>query len=295
MDITCIQNITILGVGLIGGSLGAALKRIDFPGTLIGLGRRRSSLEIALDKGIVDNITLDFAEAIEPADIVVVCTPVELIPEMVKRACEHAKDGCVITDVGSVKRQIVEEVDRFLPENLHFVGAHPMAGSEKSGPAAADPDLFKNADCILTPTKKTTEESVQLVRSLWESVGANTSIMSPTEHDFLIAAASHLPHLVACVLTETVNEFSNNKGKALDFTATGFKDTTRIASGSPEIWKNIFLQNGDMLIPIIDKFVENIEEFGRLLVNKDEESIQRALKRAKAIRDILRTNLPKSR
>jgi len=287
MDITCIQNITILGVGLIGGSLGLALKRIDFPAKLIGLGRRRSSLEIALEKGTVDEITTDFAEAIEPADVVVVCTPVESIPEMVERTCEYAKDGCVITDVGSVKRQIVTEVDRFLPEKLHFVGAHPMAGSEKSGATAAKSDLFEGAVCILTPTEKTTEKSVQLVRSLWESVGANTKIMSPTEHDSLIAAASHLPHLVACLLAKTVSECGNDVGKALDFTATGFKDTTRIASGSPEIWKSIFLQNGDMLIPIIEKFVENIEEFKRLLLNKDEEGIQRLLKLAKEIRDIL--------
>ena len=285
MDTTRIKNITILGVGLIGGSLGLALKKRDFPVKLVGLGRRWSSLEIALAKGAVHQITLNFAEAIEPADMVVVCTTVETIPEMVQRVCEHAKDDCVITDVGSVKRQIVAEVNSFLPENLHFVGAHPMAGSEKRGATAAKSDLFEGANCILTPTEKTSEKSLQIVRALWESVGANTRVMSPAEHDFLIAAASHLPHLVACVLTQTVSEFGNEVGAALDFTATGFKDTTRIASGAPEIWQSILLQNSDMLIPMLEKFVANIEEFKRLLANKNEESIQGRLKTAKEIRD----------
>jgi len=285
MDITRVKNITILGVGLIGGSFGLALKRIDFPAKLIGLGRRRSSLEVALEKGTVDKITLNFAEAIENADIVLVCTTVETIPEMVKRICEHARNDCIITDVGSVKRQIVAEVDSFLPENLHFVGAHPMAGSEKRGATAARSDLFEGANCILTPTENTNKKALQLVSSLWESVGANIKIMSPDEHDFLIAAASHLPHLVACVLTKTVSEFGNDVGTALDFAATGFKDTTRIASGSPEIWKSILSQNSDMLIPMLEKFAENIEEFKRLLANKNVENIQGMLKNAKEIRD----------
>jgi len=280
-----IKNITILGVGLIGGSLGLALKKYNFSGSIMGLGRRLSTLEMALKKGAVDKITLDFAEAIEPADIVVISTPVELIAPMVEKVAKYAKDGCIITDVGSVKRMPISIIESFLPENLHFVGTHPMAGSEKSSVVAARADLFENALCILTPTEETEPKALEMIESLWRTVGANVTVMSPKEHDFLIAAASHLPHLTACLLTQTVGDIRNSAGNALDFTATGFSDTTRIASGSPEIWTGIFRQNADMLIPMIEQLMANLEAFRKILADKDEAQLEKNLKKAKRIRD----------
>ncbi|HIE29214.1 TPA: prephenate dehydrogenase [Candidatus Poribacteria bacterium] len=287
-----IQNITILGVGLIGGSLGLALRKHNFSGTIMGLGRRLSTLEIALKKGAVDGITLNFAEAIESTDIVVISTPVELIAPMTKQVAKYAKDGCIITDVGSVKRVPVSIIESFLLTslrsqnvNLHFVGAHPMAGSEKFGASAAQANLFENALCILTPTEKTNLKALEMIKSLWRTVGANVTVMSPTEHDFLIAAASHLPHLTACLLARTVGDIQNSAGNALDFTSTGFSDTTRIASGSPDIWKGIFMQNADMLIPLIETLIENLEAFRKTLVEKDEEQLERILTQAKRVRD----------
>ena len=279
------KNITILGVGLIGGSLGLALKKHKFSGTIMGLGRRLSTLEIALEKGAVDKITLDFAEAIESANIVVISTPVELIAPMAEQVVKHAKNGCIITDVGSVKRLPISIIESFLPKNLHFVGAHPMAGSEKSSVVAARADLFETALCILTPTEKTNPKSLKMIESLWRNVGANVTVMSPTEHDFLIAAASHLPHLTACLLAQTVGDIRNSAGSALDFTATGFSDTTRIASGSPEIWKGIFMQNADMLIPMVEKLMENLAAFKKILADKDESQLEKVLRQAKNIRD----------
>lgn len=283
-----VQNITILGVGLIGGSLGLALKKHNFSGTIIGLGRRLSTLELALKIGAVDKITLDFAEAIEPADIVVISTPVELIAPMAKQVAKYAKDGCIITDVGSVKRMPIAIIESFCPENLHFVGAHPMAGSEKSGVVVARADLFENALCILTPNEKTEPEALEMIKSLWRTVGANVTIMSPTEHDFLIAAASHLPHLTACILAQTVGDIRNSAGNALEFTATGFADATRIASGSPEIWKGIFMQNTDMLLPMIEQLRENLAMFKKILADKDELQLEKILTRAKKIRDSIK-------
>jgi prephenate dehydrogenase len=279
------KNITILGVGLIGGSLGLALKKHKFSGTIMGLGRRLSTLGIALEKGAVDRITLDFAEAIESANIVVISTPVELIAPMAEQVVKYAKDGCIITDVGSVKRMPISIIESFLPENLYFVGAHPMAGSEKSSVAAARADLFENALCILTPTENTNPKALKMIEFLWRTVGANVTVMSPTEHDFLIAAASHLPHLTACLLAKTVGDIRNDAGNALDFTATGFADTTRIASGSPEIWKGIFMQNADMLIPMIEQLMANLEAFKKILADKDEAQLEKILTQAKKVRD----------
>ena len=280
-----IQNITILGVGLIGGSLGLALKKHNFSGTIVGLGRRLSTLEIAKKKGAVDRITLDFAEAIESADIVVISTPVKLIAPMAKQVAKYARAGCIITDVGSVKRMPISIIESFLPENLHFVGGHPMAGTEKSGAVAAQADLFENALCILTPTERTNPKSLEMIESFWRTTRANITVMSPTEHDFLIAAASHLPHLTACLLAQTVGDIRNSAGNALDFTATGFSDTTRIASGSPEMWKGIFMQNADMLIPMIEQLMENLEAFKKILADKDESQLEKILGQAKRVRD----------
>ncbi len=293
-DFSQIKNITILGVGLIGGSLGLALKAKGFRGEITGLGRRTHTLDIALERHVVDNATTDFQDGIHGADLVVIGTPVDLIPEMVQRiAAIRTADArpLLITDVGSIKSQIVEEIESFLtvPEygHLHFVGSHPMAGSEKTSVAAARANLFDGAKCILTPTDKTHPQALQLVTTLWTSVDTQVCHLSPTEHDLLIAGASHLPHLIASILTKTVGEIGNDRARALDFAATGFRDTTRIAAGAPQIWRAIFMQNARSLLPMIDSTIENLTEFKGLLENQDDVEIERVLAHAKMLRDTL--------
>jgi len=277
------KRIAIIGVGLIGGSLGLALRRKGFDGVIEGYGRRRSTLEMALQIGAVDTIGLDFKEAGE-ADVVVICTPVEVIPDMVGKIAPSAKAGCVITDVGSVKRRVVERAEAILRSSnpsVPFVGGHPMAGSERSGVLAARADLFEEARCILTPTDSTPTSALDVVREMWEFVGARTLILSPLRHDQLIAAASHLPHISASALAETVGKM----GEALDLAATGFKDTTRVASGSPGIWKEILSQNADMIVPMIDALIEALVQYRRLLSSGDAEGLKRKLEIAKRIRE----------
>ena len=290
-DFSQIRNITILGVGLIGGSLGLALKAKGFRGEITGLGRRMQTLDIALERGAVDNATTDFQAGIHNADLVVVGTPVNLIPRMVERiAAIRTSDTqpLLITDVGSIKAQIVEEIENLLTApNLHFIGSHPMAGSEKTSVAAARADLFDGAKCIVTPTDNTHPQALKLVTDLWQSVGTHVCPLSPTEHDLLIAGASHLPHLIASILTNTVGEIGSNRAKALDFAATGFRDTTRIAAGSPQIWRAIFMQNAHSLLPMIDSTIKNLTEFKTLLENQDDVEIERVLAHAKMLRDTL--------
>ena len=294
-DFSQIRKITILGVGLIGGSLGLALKAKGFQGEIIGLGRRMSTLEMALERRAIDRATTDFEVGIRDADLVVIGTPVDLIPAMVQHVREVRTPGSnplLITDVGSVKGQIVETVDRLLAaqnphQNLHFVGSHPMAGSEKTGVEAARANLFDGARCIVTPTDNTHPLALQMVMELWRCVGAKLYLLSPNQHDTLIAGASHLPHLIASVLTNTVGQIENESAKALDFTATGFRDTTRIAAGSPEIWTGIFMQNAPALLPLIDAVIENLTQFKTLLENQDSGEIERVLMRSKILRDSL--------
>ena len=279
-----LRRITIWGVGLIGGSLGLALKKNGFQGQRVGLGRNIGRLENALEHGAVDVITTELADGLRETDIVVLCTPVALVPRLVQRIVESVdthRHRIVLTDVGSTKSTLVETIEAQLQEQradaLSFVGGHPMAGSHETGVGAAQATLFEKATCILTPTPNTDAEALALIKNLWTFVGAVPHLLSPKTHDLLIGAASHLPHLVASLLTNTVANVETEEGKALDFTATGFRDSTRIAAGSPDLWTGIFTQNGDVLLSLIDDIIENLTEFKTLLQTDNLAEVERVL------------------
>ena len=280
-----VGRIVIAGVGLIGGSVGQALKRAGFPGEVVGLGRSWSSLNKALAARAVDSATLDFAEALSGADMLLICTPVNVAPAIAEEAVKHTRDGCIISDVGSTKRRVVADVEKLMHKAVHFVGAHPMAGSHETGVMAADATLFEGSICIITPTESTNPEAVDAVSELWRTVGAQVERMSPGDHDFLIAAASHLPHVVACALIQTVAGVGNNRGKALDFAATGFADATRIAAGDPELWKSILMQNANMVSSMLERIERELAEVRNLLNSGDEERLMEKLEQAKQIRE----------
>ena len=285
-----LHRITIWGVGLIGGSLGLALKKNGFQGQRVGLGRNIGRLEKALQHDAVDTVTTELTEGLRGSDLIVLCTPVELVPVLVQRIVEFVdtqQNRPVLTDVGSTKSMLVNTIEAQLSERgsaaVSFVGGHPMAGSHETGVDAALATLFENATCILTPTKNTDADSLQLVKNLWEFVGAMPHLLSPETHDLLIGAASHLPHLMASLLANTVANVETEGHKALDFTATGFRDSTRIAAGSPDLWTGIFTQNNDVLLSLIDDIVDNLTEFKTLLQTDDLAEIERVLLEAQVI------------
>ena len=288
-----VENITILGVGLIGGSLGLALKENGFRGKITGLGRRIETLDTALDRNAIDFATTDFKLGVEKVDLLIIGTPVSLISQMIKRVSAEIPNtkSVFVTDAGSVKTQVVREIDDFLNiqayPHIHFVGSHPMAGSERTGVTAAKTNLFNNAKCIVTPSMHTSVAAIQVVTELWKFVGGNTIIISPTDHDHLIAGASHLAHLIASVLTQTTQSVQTESLRALDFAATGFRDTTRIAAGSPEMWRDIFLQNAEVLIPMVGSTIKTLERLKILMKNRDSAKIEDFLAQAKEIRDSL--------
>lgn len=283
-----LQRITIWGVGLIGGSLGLALKKNGFQGERVGLGRNIDRLEKARRLGAVDFVTTDVAEALRGTDLVVLCTPVELIPPFVQSILEtvdvDSDRRIILTDVGSTKEVVVQQVEGQLragrAESLSFVGGHPMAGSHETGVGAAHPSLFEKATCILTPTDNTDPDALEQVKTLWESVGAVPCCLAPEVHDLLVGAASHLPHLVASLLANTVAGVERDGQKALDFTATGFQDSTRIAGGSPDLWTGIFSQNRDVVLSLIDRIVDNFVEFKTLLQAGNLAAVQQLLREA---------------
>lgn len=283
-----VKRIVIYGVGLIGGSIGLALKQFGFKGKIIGVGRRWSSLKNAIDAKAIDLATMDLKEALDDAEILIICTPVDSIALIVKEAIKFATDGCIITDVGSTKKQLVEQIEKVIPGNLYFIGAHPMAGSHKTGVESASATLFRNTISILTPTESTNREALEVVSSLWKAIGARVEYLSPEDHDLFVAAVSHAPHILACALVQVVSKVERDGKDAINYAATGFADMTRIAGGSPDIWKAIFLQNAEMTSLMLEKIENEIAEFRSLLNNKDEQKLIEKLKQAKQIRDSFR-------
>ena len=283
-DLRTVRRITIWGVGLIGGSLGLALKKNGFQGQRVGLGRNIGRLENALEHDAVDVITTELAEGLRDTDLVVLCTPVALVPMFVQHIIESVDtrhQRIVLTDVGSTKSALVDTIEAQLQQQradaLSFIGGHPMAGSHETGVGAARATLFEKATCILTPTANTNTDALALIKSLWEFVGAVPHILSPKIHDLLVGAASHLPHLIASILTNAVANVETEEAKALDFTATGFRDSTRIAAGSPDLWTGIFTQNRDVLVSLIDDIIDNLTEFKTLLQTDKLVEIERLL------------------
>jgi prephenate dehydrogenase len=232
-------KITIIGVGLIGGSIGLAIKKRKLAAKVIGVFRRKTTLKKALTCRAVDIGTLDLKEGVRDADLVIVATPVSSIPRLIIEAARHVKKGAVITDAGSTKSWIVSEVEKRLggSEKARFVGSHPMAGSEQTGVESAGGDLFDGSPCIVTKTAKTDRSSLEKVVSLWKALGARVTVMDPPTHDRTVSLISHLPHIVAFSLAGAV------PAKELPYAAEGFRDTTRVASSDAKLWADIFLTN----------------------------------------------------
>jgi len=273
------KRVTIIGLGLIGGSLGLAIKEKRLAREIVGVSRRRSTIRKALAIGAVDRVTLDFKKAVTGADLVVLATPVLKIIDIARRFSGDLKKGAILIDAGSTKKEIVERIEKILPRNVHFIGSHPIAGSEKSGVKFADKDLFKGAYCILTKTKRTNQKVLARIKKFWNALDMKTEVMGPDRHDKTISRLSHLPHAIAVGLCNASNK------KDLYLAAGGFKDTTRIASGNPELWKDIFITNKENLAKDIRIFKEELSKIEAALKKNDSSQLLRLAKKAKAIRD----------
>jgi prephenate dehydrogenase len=279
------NKITIIGVGLLGGSLGLALKARHLAGSVAGFVRRQASIDQCMDLGVVDVATLDLSRAVEDADLIVLCTPLAQMVPLVRQMLLAVKSGAVLTDVGSVKGKVVEELEgRVAEAGAHFVGSHPMAGAEKTGPAAARADLFETAVCIVTPTPNSNPQALQAVERLWQSLGSKLLRLSPEVHDDLVSRSSHLPHVVAAELANYVLSADHPKEQSA-LCANGFRDVTRIASGSPEMWRDIALANRENLSRAIGAFTADLADFQSALERGDAAAVSRFFERAKQRRD----------
>jgi prephenate dehydrogenase len=276
-----IQTLTIVGVGLIGGSIGLAAKRRGIVERVLGAGRSAASLARARALGAIDETLLDIPAAVHAADIAVFCTPVDRIVEQVLTTAQGCKSGALLTDAGSTKEQITREIDGRLPKGAAFVGSHPLAGSEKRGPEHADAELFQGRLTIVTRTPQTDPAALERTASFWQALGSTVRIMSPQEHDWTLALTSHLPHMAAAALAGILPV------EAFALTATGFRDTTRVAAGDPSLWNAIFAQNRHAVLASLMRFEEQLARFRKALESGDLAAMEDLLAQAKRVRDAL--------
>ena len=279
------KKITIVGVGLLGGSLGLAIKRRRLARRVEGYVRRTASIAECKKFRAVDRATQDLQSAVADADLVILCTPLAQMRSLVRRMLPALKRGAIITDVGSVKASVVKDLESLVAKaGAHFVGSHPMAGAEKTGVAAARADLFDCALCVVTPTKRSNRAAVAKVERFWKSVGGRLLRLAPETHDALVSRSSHLPHVVAASLATMVLDPKLPKQLAM-LCANGFRDTTRIASGSPEMWRDIALANRSQVRIAVDAFVRVLQRVQRVLRRGKAAEISQLFETAKARRD----------
>jgi prephenate dehydrogenase len=279
------QKISIVGVGLLGGSIGLAARQRGLAGEVAGYVRRASSLKDCEEAGAVDYATTDLLAAVSNADLVVLCTPLAQMRELTEQLLPALKRGALVTDVGSVKADVVRTLESLVNKaGAYFVGGHPMAGGEKMGVAAAREDLFKNALCVLTPTKKSNPNVVRKLEAFWKSLGAKILKLDAAQHDLFVSRSSHLPHVVAAALASLVLNPAVPKAQ-VELCATGFRDTTRIASGSPEMWRDIALANRKNIARSVDAFAAELKKFQTALKYGDARAVEKFFTTAKNRRD----------
>lgn len=274
------QRVTIVGVGLIGASLGLALKRQNPPPEVVGIGRRASSLRRARKCGAIDRATTDMARGVAGADLVVVCTPPEAIVPAVE-AVVAAHPAALVTDAGSTKAEIVEALEKSLPAAARFVGSHPLAGNEKSGPEHGRANLFAGRVVVVTPTRKTRRADTRAVGQFWRRLGAQVVELAPREHDRRLAATSHLPHLVAAAIAAAT------PSRYASLVATGWLDTTRIAGGDPQLWRQILLANRGNVLDALERVEGTLAALRSALERGDAARLEALLKKGKHRRDAL--------
>ena len=284
------HKVVIIGVGLIGGSLGLIMKEQGLATVIVGVGRRIENLELAVKLGAIDRYESQAQEAVKDADLVILATPVDTYTTHLQEWGACLPSQAIVSDVGSVKGKLVEEAELLLPQHVRFVGAHPIAGREKSGVAYATNDLFKGARCLVTPTKRTDPEALELICRLWRAAGSVVGSLDPFIHDFVLGGVSHLPHVAAFALMQALSELQGQLGDSatlLKYSGGGLRDTTRIAASSPEMWRDICLANRDNLLNMIEVYIQHLEQFKNFVENSDGTGLEKVIEQAKQTRERL--------
>ncbi len=279
------NRIALIGIGLIGSSISHAVRRAGLAGEIVGSARTPATVETALKLGLISKGYSSATEAVNGADLVVLCVPVGLCGPIAKEIRDHLAPGAILTDVGSVKGAIVRDVAPHVPAGVHFVAAHPIAGTEQSGPESGFAELFDGRWCILTPEETTDEAATRKLKAFWEALGSRVEIMSPEHHDLVLAITSHLPHLIAYNIVNTAAHLERvTDSEVIKFSAGGFRDFTRIAASDPTMWRDVFLNNREAVLEMLGRFSEDLTALQRAIRFGDGETLYKTFADARAVR-----------
>jgi cyclohexadieny/prephenate dehydrogenase len=279
------NRIALIGFGLIGGSIARAARAQGLVGHIVTTARSAKTRARVIELGVVDSVVETNAEAVKDADLVILCIPVGACGPVAQEIAPHLKPGAIVSDVGSVKGAVVRDMAPHLPASAHFVPAHPVAGTEHSGPDSGFPELFINRWCILTPPEGTDPDAVARLRAFWAAMGAKVEVMTPDHHDLVLAITSHLPHLIAYTIVGTADELAQvTSSEVIKFSAGGFRDFTRIAASDPTMWRDVFLANKDAVLEMLGTFTEDLSKLTRAIRRGDGEALFEHFTRTRAIR-----------
>jgi cyclohexadieny/prephenate dehydrogenase len=278
-------KVALIGVGLIGSSMAHAARRKGLAGHIAGYARRPETLEKARAVGFADSMHGDIESAVRDADLVVLATPVGTFGALAKDMAPFLKQGAIVSDVGSVKSAVIRDVGPHIPGGVHFIPAHPIAGTEQSGPESGFAELFDNRWCILTPPAGTEAHAVEQLKSFWEGCGSNVEVMDAKHHDLVLAITSHLPHLIAYNIVGTADDLETvTEGEVIKYSAGGFRDFTRIAASDPTMWRDIFLNNREAVLEMLGRFTEDLNMLQRAIRWGDGDTLFNHFTRTRAIR-----------
>jgi cyclohexadieny/prephenate dehydrogenase len=279
------RQVALIGIGLIGSSISHAARRKGLVQSITGSARTKETVATALDLGLIDRGSVSPAEAVKGADLVILCVPVGACGAIAAEIAPHLQPGAILTDVGSVKAAIVRDVAPHVPAGVHFVPAHPIAGTEQSGPEAGFAELFDGRWTILTPVPGSDAAAVAKLKGFWEALGAKVETMSPEHHDMVLGVTSHLPHLIAYNIVNTAAHLERvTNSEVIKFSAGGFRDFTRIAASDPTMWRDVFLNNKEAVLEMLGRFSEDLAELQRAIRFGDGDTLFRLFTDARAIR-----------
>jgi cyclohexadieny/prephenate dehydrogenase len=279
------QRVALIGLGLIGSSIAHAVKQLGLAGEVVATDASAEVRARAAELKLGDRIAASNAEAVKDADLVIACVPVGVCADVAQSIAPHLESGAILSDVGSVKGEVLRAMQPFLPPSVHFIPAHPVAGTENSGPDSGFAELFINRWCILTPPDGADINAVNRLASFWRALGANVEIMGADHHDLVLAVTSHLPHLIAYTIVGTADELEDvTRSEVLKFSAGGFRDFTRIAASDPTMWRDVFLNNKDAVLEMLGAFQEDLSKLTRAIRRGDGEALFDHFTRTRAIR-----------
>ena len=279
------KKVCIIGCGLIGSSLARAIRKNNLSNKIVSSNRSDVVNKKVIELKIVDDSSSDTKKMAEDSDLIVIATPLSSYESVILKIKNSLKNGVILTDVGSVKENVMNIIEKNIPENISWIPSHPIAGTEESGPEAGFDKLFDNRGCILTPSKTAKEKDIKLLQTFWEKIGSKVDIMKAKQHDYILSITSHIPHLIAYNIVNTSLNIQDEKKSAIvKYSAGGLRDFTRIAASNPIMWRDVFIQNKNNTSKMIDKYIKNLEDLKQAIENEDGEKVEKIFTKTKKIR-----------